>query len=179
MHAQVRVTPLSVFTCPSDLKSDPTFDLDAESGGYLTTLARCNYVAVFGTLELEDCEGMGPGEQCAGDGAFFHNSRLTFAGIPDGLSNTLFVGERSSRLGFSTWVGVATGGEEAFARILGIADHPPNHPTGHFDDFGSQHTSGTQFLLGDGSVHWITQNIDLNVYYALSTRSGGEAVTLP
>jgi hypothetical protein len=84
------------------------------------------------------------------------------------------VGERSSRYGFSTWVGVAAGGEEAFARILGTGDHTPNHPTGHFDDFSSFHPTGTHFTFGDASVRLIPASIDLGVYQALLTRSGGE-----
>jgi prepilin-type N-terminal cleavage/methylation domain-containing protein len=173
-HDTVRRTRLDLFLCPSDLNNNLWFDLDAEGGGVLTTLARSNYVGAFGTLELDTCEGMGPGQQCRGDGVFFHNSMVTFGEVTDGLSNTFFVGERSSKFGFSTWVGVAAGGEEAFARILGIADHPPNHPTGHFDDFGSMHPLGTHFAFGDASVHLIPAKIDLAVYQAMITRNAGE-----
>ena len=174
MHDQVRRTSLPVFLCPSDLVNDPWFDLDGEAGGPLTTLPRANYIGVFGLLELDECEGLGSGQQCSSDGVLFHNSHLTFASVTDGLSNTCFVGERSSKFGFSTWVGVAAGGEEAFARILGSGDHTPNHPTGHFDDFGSMHPLGTHFAYGDASVHLIPAAIDLAVYQALLTRSGGE-----
>jgi hypothetical protein len=62
---------------------------------------------------------------------------------------------------------------------LGIADHAPNHPTGHFDDFSSEHPGGTHFVLGDGSVHLLPDTIDLNVYRALVTLNGGEAAPLP
>jgi prepilin-type N-terminal cleavage/methylation domain-containing protein len=178
-HDPVRLAQLPLFLCPSDSVNNPWFDLDAESGGPLTTLSRANYVGVFGTVELEDCEGLGPGQQCVSDGVFFHNSVITFASVVDGLSNTCFVGERSSKLGFSTWVGVAAGGEEAFARILGIGDHAPNTPTGHFDDFSSYHPLGTHFVLGDASVHLIPSNIDHDVYQALLTRSGREPAALP
>ncbi len=176
MHDAVRLTQLELFLCPSDSSNVPWFDLDAEAGGPLTTLSRSNYVGVFGTLELEECEDLGPGEQCIGDGIFFHNSVVTLGSVLDGLSNTCFVGERSSRLGFSTWVGVAAGGEEAFARILGIGDHTPNHPTGHFDDFSSHHPMGTHFAFGDASVRLIPASIDLAVYQGLLTCNGGEPV---
>ena len=175
-HDGVRAAHLSIFQCPTDFTNVPTFDLDDESGGFLTTLPRANYVGVFGTLELEECEEVGPGEPCLGDGVFFHNSRVTLGEITDGLSNTCVVGERCSRLGFSTWVGVAAGGEEAFARILGIADHPPNHISGHFDDFSSFHPVGVHFVYGDASVHLIPSSIDEDVYKALLTRHVGEPV---
>jgi prepilin-type processing-associated H-X9-DG protein len=68
-------------------------------------------------------------------------------------------------------------GEEAFQRILGSADHVPNDPAAHFDDFSSQHTGGAQFCLADGSVHFLSENIDLSVYRSLATRAGGELVS--
>ena len=43
-------------------------------------------------------------------------------------------------------------------------------------NFRSQHTGGAQFLLGDGSVHFLSENIDMGTYRDLSTRGGGEVV---
>jgi len=40
----------------------------------------------------------------------------------------------------------------------------------------SRHTGGVQCLLGDGGVRFISDNIDLNTWRALGTRSGGEVV---
>jgi hypothetical protein len=117
---------------------------------------------------------LGPGNQCRGDGVFFHNSQVNFGGITDGLSNTILVGERSSKLGFSTWVGAVSGGEEAMVRVVGITDHPPNDEHGHFEDFSSNHPSGANFLLGDNSVRLFNEHMDISVYRALSTRAGGE-----
>ena len=42
--------------------------------------------------------------------------------------------------------------------------------------FGSQHTGGAQFALADGSVRFISENVDRNVSRALGTRAGGEVV---
>lgn len=41
--------------------------------------------------------------------------------------------------------------------------------------FGSRHTGGAQFGMADGSVRFISENVDLRVYSALGTRDGGEA----
>ena len=43
----------------------------------------------------------------------------------------------------------------------------------------SRHTGGAQHLLGDGTVHFISDNIDLGVYQNLGTVKGGEVVSFP
>jgi prepilin-type N-terminal cleavage/methylation domain-containing protein len=174
IHDQPRLKKLDVFRCPSDAYVEDLFTLDAEDGsGPLLDLARANYVAMFGTRELEDCEGLGP-QQCTGDGPLYHNSKTNFRDLLDGLTSTILAGERSSRVGHSTWTGAVAGGEEAFARVMGIADHTPNHPNSHLDDFGRYHPGGALFLLGDGSVRFLSEKIALPVYQGLATRSGGE-----
>lgn len=44
--------------------------------------------------------------------------------------------------------------------------------------FGSKHTGGAQFALGDGSVRFLSENIDATVFSALGTRQQGEPVSL-
>jgi len=173
-----RVHVLTDFRCPSD-PADDLFDLGTAGNPQtpLTQLATSNYIGVFGTTLIEDCEGLTAGDVCEGEGLFYHLSHIRFAEITDGLSNTLMVGERASRFGNSTWLGVVPGADEAFARVLGVADHPPNAAGGHLDDFSSEHPAGTNILLGDGSVRLIAETIDLQVYRALATRAGGETVS--
>jgi prepilin-type processing-associated H-X9-DG protein len=43
--------------------------------------------------------------------------------------------------------------------------------------FGSRHTGGAQFAMADGSVRFLTENIDVRVYSALGTRDGGEVTS--
>ena len=44
--------------------------------------------------------------------------------------------------------------------------------------FMSRHTGGANFLLGDGSVRFLSQNIDFNIYKAAASRNGGEVAQL-
>jgi len=46
----------------------------------------------------------------------------------------------------------------------------------HHGSFASQHPGGCYFVLVDGSVHFLSENIDSRVLAALTTRAGGEVV---
>ena len=174
-HNHVHKHRVENYICPSDT-ADPYFYLKAEDDPKKTIaeLAAANYVACFGTRELHDCEQMKPGQICRGNGAFFHNSHVNFNRFVDGTSHTIVVGERSSKWGYSTWTGVIPGGADAFARVLGVADHPPGNDHFHMDDFSSYHKGGAMFLFGDGSVQMLTSTIDLYTYVGLATLNGGE-----
>lgn len=180
-------TILPAFVCPSDTAPRQTWEIEEEGspGTVLAELATANYIAAFGTEELDGCENA-PGTapvsaqgQCIGDGTLYHNSRIGIRDITDGTSSTIFIGERKTKPQdgwWSTWSGMVPEGEEAFQRILGSLDHPPNHPAQHLDDFSSYHVGGSQFLLADGHVRFVSENIDRLLYQSLGTIQGGETV---
>ncbi len=176
---------IAAYKCPSDPQPE-TFLLSEEGGGgVIAVLPIANYVGSFGTEELDGCENA-PGNlpvmadgTCRGDGIFYHNSSVRLSHITDGTTNTIMVGERKtvpSLDWYTSWPGMIAEGEEAFQRVCASADHPPNDPNTHFDDFSSQHVGGAQFCLGDGSVRFISENIDRGVYQSLATIQGGEVV---
>ena len=43
----------------------------------------------------------------------------------------------------------------------------------------SLHTGGVQVMMGDGSTHFCSENVDLGVWRAIGSRAGGEVVQLP
>ena len=139
-------------------------------------MATSNYVGMYGTWDMHAVCEHGP---CRGDGSFFLNSGIRLADIRDGLSQTLVVGERTSKLSYSTWLGAVAGSEHGPARVVGSGLYPPN-AEGNYEayvhTFSSLHPSGTQFVLGDGSVHMIAETIDAEVYRRLCTRSNNEPV---
>ena len=65
-------------------------DVDKETSG--VELVKTNYVGAFRTFHVEDA----PSSRA---GRFFHNSRIPLARLTDGLSKTLVIAERSSKLG--------------------------------------------------------------------------------
>ncbi len=187
VNAALITTRIPGFVCPTDTAAAHTFKIGEEANptNVLATLATANYVGGFGTVSLDDCENA-PGTdpvsaqgQCLGDGAVYHNSRTLIRDFTDGTSNTIMVGERKTRTDldwWSTWAGMVAEGEEAGQRILGSMDHVPNDPAAHFDDFSSHHTGGAQFLMADGHVRFVSENIDSVLYKAVGTRQGGEVI---
>ncbi len=88
------------------------------------------------------------------------NKSLRIGDIADGLSNTLFVGEVSE--GLKPWADPTNARDPA----LGLGKTA--------DQFGGPFRGGTHFLMGDGSVRFISENIDKETLKALATPAGGE-----
>src|SRR5207253_6046149 len=93
----VSQTFLRIFECPSD---DPltTFPVYGTSA----VVAHGSYIGVNGTKETSFYPG-------TNTGVFLRNRPLKMAEITDGLSNTLFVGERNSAHSKTTWTGAVPG----------------------------------------------------------------------
>ena len=108
----------------------------------------------------------------------FSGSRLKhgFRDITRGSSNTTVMGEAT---GGKDWNISWMGGNflptlwNKYVNNAGVVDQA--NPNPHDKDvnggpwgFSSYHTGGIQFLLGDGSVRFISDNIDKGTYWALS-----------
>jgi prepilin-type N-terminal cleavage/methylation domain-containing protein len=124
------------------------------------------------------------------DGVFFLNSGVGYRDVSDGSTNTLFFGEKAitdldKGLGWYS-------GTRATLRNTGTAPNSifdkPDQPrrygqlklTAEQTDpksvlgFSSHHTGGSHFSLGDGSVRYISENIDSTTYSYLGNRHDGE-----
>ena len=186
-NSGVRVRPVKSYICPSD-SVPPTwtamkYDAAGNPVGAICDVASASYVGVFGVTE--------PGVD--GEGIFFRNSAVKIADITDGTSQTLMVGERSFRWCQATWTGVIPGasmvpppGSPASAGewnsagfVLGHTFEGtggPGSPGTEVNGFSSRHTQGSNFLFADGHVQFLHESVDHQVYKALSTRAGGEAI---
>lgn len=190
----VRATIVPVFWCPSQ----PDVSNGAQKGGYQPS----NYNGNMGTRignGNDDCICTGvatlqdmmtnPWGCMNGNGIFYVRSKTRFADVIDGLSNTIFVSEVPDSGGDA--MGGFSAGADRKAIFSGGADsNPPtemsefliaaetNDPIngGAEEAAGSWHPGGAHFLLGDGSVRFLSENMDMRIYRGISTRAEGEAV---
>ena len=98
-------------------------------------------------------------------------TRVRMGDVTDGTSNTIFVGEakRGSTNNHFQW----TDPWSVISTNQGL--NTPGYATQYYNNrFSSYHVGGAQFLLVDGSVRFISENIDLRLFGHLGTKSGGE-----
>ncbi len=165
-------TPVAVFRCPSDpngkqlLTSDIRhFDGVGNRAGARISLSLSNYPAVTGLYDR-------PGT-FQNDGVFFNNSSIRFASVTDGASNTFAVGEHDTRCGAAVWAGSRNppggchwGIYQNRGRVSKKLNSPRSANVPGWDScnscseaFSSSHTGGAFFLMCDGSVQFISENI--------------------
>jgi prepilin-type N-terminal cleavage/methylation domain-containing protein len=182
-NATVCATFLKSYYCPSDSMLMRFTVTDGGANSW--TLAQGSYVACNGNDGVDDFTTP------PHTGAFVRATvGYRTVDIPDGLSCTLFVGDRTSKLSYSTWAGGPTGALNPFLQAPGnygaevtlLMCHAgptgPNTP-GVFDadSTSSPHRIGVPFLFGDGSVHFLSNGIDISTWMALATRAGGEVIS--
>ena len=125
------------------------------------------------------------------DGVFFLNSAVSFAAIPDGSTNTIFFGEKIQTAADIGWYSGTRATlrntdmkpNEMFrlnqAKPINWGTTVPSHlvDISKVGGFSSHHTGGCHFSLGDGSVRFISENIDLVTFHNLGNRRDGEILS--
>ena len=173
-------THMQFFLCPSDETS--AYGLLDRDG---LKFSMSSYVASFGPGDMD----LNPDDN---RGVFYRNSRTSVSMIPDGLSNTLAVGERHNGE-FEVHTGTDHGhivAETVWAgaiRELPDDDHAhttlfetgngPNSREMNDKNCACRHPGVCNFSFMDGSVKVLKQSIALPIFQSLSTRSGGEVIS--
>jgi prepilin-type processing-associated H-X9-DG protein/prepilin-type N-terminal cleavage/methylation domain-containing protein len=176
---------IRLYVCPAD---DPH-----RSTTQANDLAPTSYLGVSGINQYRT------------NGLIYHESRMRWADVSDGLSNTLLVGERphsyfpgiirgrwygsfiGSGLGTSkTFLGVRESGIRQMVSDPHLDSHCEDGPytfgPGRVNDpcsafhFWSLHSGGGNFLFADGSVRFAPYSA-AEMLPALASRAGGETVS--
>ncbi len=183
---------LPAFVCPSDVLSA------TDNNGY----GKTNYCGNAGSTSTNYNVG-GSLKGSAQNGILLYGNDNTnlwvvkIRDITDGTSNTIAFGEVSETLNvhrnkndhanFPTWAGGNDNGVWNSSFLSGASSHvrlanatfPINLRLTAESDvcFGSMHVGGAQFALTDGSVRFVSENINTQTYSDLAGRNEGNVIS--
>lgn len=191
----IESTVLTAFRCPSDTGSKNVVSGTGGPGAGMNYGGRSNYVGVNGGLLLDFLPLTDNG------GTFGNNSKRGLRDMTDGTSNSVLIGERAWQAVDSTghgpsalWAGVRSGTPGVLtangaALAVGTCVIPLNtDPVGGMNPLGSgisdgswhafssEHSHGAHFLMGDGAVRFLSQDIDYQIYGYLGTIADGNPI---
>ena len=181
-------TVLHVYQCPSDPAVDPESHQNRYHDG---NTSYTNYVGVQGGGLIPDCSTPGnigiPLAQRLErafylNGVLYWNSSIRFSAILDGTTNVFMVGETAltgQDMTFASSFNTSTVNGSVFC--LGGALDGINSISGQpyaavSRSFSSFHEGGSHFTMADGSVHFVSEHIDLGVYRQTAVRSDRQPV---
>ena len=170
---------LPLYRCPSD--TGPSLNTFHTINS--VQIALSNYVAsnASRSLRLDPGPISSTGNVLVSNGMFHANHCVSVRDITDGASNTIAIGERAWTLGGAAInaalvFGIQSNTEAVNANNTGLiqalgcgfvlmnsSTSPSSTPTHHTRNFSSVHVGGAHFLMGDGAVRFISENLDHNV----------------
>jgi hypothetical protein len=110
--------------------------------------------------------------------------KQNFSAVIDGLSNTYMIGEDLPGLNqHCGWpnANYSTGTCSIPLNNALRAGQPGYNNIGDWPNvysFRSRHPGGAQFAIGDGSVQFVSETINIAIYRAIATRAGSEVVNV-
>ena len=173
-------TILAAYMCPSDASGErnPAYGNNAKS----------NYPAVWGNNSTADTTS-------APNGIFGYNSKTLIRAITDGTSNTFMVGERHATTSGvpntntgAIWLapmadyanpgsGVTSAGSARNGNaVLGVIGTSLAMSSTSAAAFSSIHEGGSHFLMADGAVKFVGENVNSTTLSYLSQKADNQVV---
>lgn len=206
---QQRSVVIGLFYCPTRRRPSalPTYE-GTYNAGNPATLGKTDYAANGGTVvrlgnatSESDCPQKYPNCNFQDlsswlqqfDGISSERTEVQPAHIKDGLSNTLFAGEKYLTPEYYYSGNCCVDNNSAFqgndwdlnrwvppANVSGTSDRQPRQDTPNFENctyrFGSAHPSGFNVVMCDGSTRMLSYSIDLRIFSFLGNRRDGQSI---
>ena len=161
-NAVVRGHRLKMLACPSDIKRAGLVAVSSYVGCHHDSEA---------PIDVDNNE------------VLFLNSSVRYHDILDGSLNTIMLGETVAIDGRFGWM---TGTRDSLRNASAlnaqrntnrglVTSHQPANPF-EVGGFSCRHGQGSQFAMGDGSIQWISNNINSEIFPLLANRHDGELV---
>ncbi len=190
---------LPVYTCPTDFSPEPT---DFGGTNYLTENSgyrKSNYAGSMGGIEADTLTAWNNPSLQKERGTFGPASSVRMRDFLDGSSNSTIVGEAGTPVPtpstvlypVACWIRAQeffpssstpspTVAFFAVTRSQRNATYPNDRQMNHrlwpHLTFNSSHEGGAHFLLGDGAVRFISENINPSLYQNLGSIADGQVV---
>ncbi|MGE3315379.1 MAG: DUF1559 domain-containing protein [Planctomycetaceae bacterium] len=174
-NGQVRRLTIATYLCPS-VPAEPR----NENNEGIATYAACHN-DVDAPIDTKNT------------GAFYLNSNTRYRELTDGSTTTIFLGEKLPTNDEFGWFsgtrdtlrntghplngGVGNNQGEGRVEVVPLAGRNQQNSAVPAGSFASAHTAGAQFGFGDGSVRFISENINFSVYQQLGNRADGKLIT--
>jgi prepilin-type N-terminal cleavage/methylation domain-containing protein/prepilin-type processing-associated H-X9-DG protein len=191
-------TPIGLFRCPSDNTPEcmpwafRAFDGVSNSVNKVE-LSVSNYVGCQGYYDK--------GNTYENNGVLYNSSEISFRDVTDGSSQTIMLGERDQLCGSAFWAGTRNPDGPCFWGVYECLGRVSNRDSGRSlrvditspidvpwldrnwsscgscgENFHSRHPHGANFAFCDGSVHFLSEDIDSDNGY-LADASGHPTTT--
>ncbi len=184
---QLATVPLAIKQCPSQSLRVETRSVNGIAGRAVSSFNGCVGSNVIATDNLSNRHT----DMRTGNGVFLFRAphepmiQTRNAGILDGLSHTVFLGEVKYQLTdpchvcdrfyhYHPSIDDRRGWDMSEAlSSMAFAPNPPNHasPIQHELSFGSFHPGGLNMAFGDGRTCFVAETIDLRVWQSWGTKS--------
>ncbi len=175
-------TILPIFICPSDPSGPIVTSTPLGGDGLSSGHAKSSYPAIFGSTTVNYVNTATRAQR----GMFWYNSAVRIRDVTDGTSTTVMVTERlwdgktsEVRRG-AVWAGKCPGSNtfldagNKYSNLVRAQNHPDWLIKGlNTNAAQSMHVGGVNFVLGDGSVRFMSENTDGATYQAIGQMADG------
>lgn len=180
---EIKKRRLAVYACPSDSGNTPGTHTNSSTGYYTIDYCRTSYGVIAQTWQ-DNAHGEllywgAPGNSQSQRGVFGINNSARMRDLADGSSNTIAICESPMVKDDAQWGPYWGAWTNTYWLTTAYGINKPRsatQPKPMAWSAGSSHTGGCHVLLGDGTVRFLSQNVNLGIFENLVSIADGNVV---